>query len=286
MTTRQALIHKRAKDLSKRYRRTEWEIVEVLQEVQETKLYLVLELRSLFDYAVEILELDDAVAYSFINVARKARNFPQLQRALKDQKLSVTKAARIAATLAPDNAKGLVEFAVTHSKREIEREIARINPKAAGKNSVKQLSEDYVQVTITMRRSAHEKMKRAEDIHGLSAGETADRVYGEHLERNDPVLKAKRALGRKALREESATAPSELCPGRVGRLKSAEQHAVNARDEGQCTIIDSRGKRCPERRWLDIHHIIERSRGGTNDPANLTTLCRVHHQAHHAGPGG
>jgi hypothetical protein len=34
---------------------------------------------------------------------------------------------------------------------------------------------------------------------------------------------------------------------------------------------------------LDIHHIVHREHGGTNDPLNLTVLCEAHHLAHHAG---
>ena len=35
---------------------------------------------------------------------------------------------------------------------------------------------------------------------------------------------------------------------------------------------------CSGRRKLEVHHIIFRSRGGPDDPENLTTLCHSHHQ--------
>jgi len=35
---------------------------------------------------------------------------------------------------------------------------------------------------------------------------------------------------------------------------------------------------------LDPHHILRRSQGGTNDPDNLVTLCRAHHDWVHAHP--
>ncbi len=37
---------------------------------------------------------------------------------------------------------------------------------------------------------------------------------------------------------------------------------------------------CGARRNLEVHHIVYRSRGGSNAPANLVTLCHAHH--HHA----
>ena len=33
---------------------------------------------------------------------------------------------------------------------------------------------------------------------------------------------------------------------------------------------------------LDVHHIIRRSTGGLNAPANLITLCRMHHDEIHS----
>lgn len=36
---------------------------------------------------------------------------------------------------------------------------------------------------------------------------------------------------------------------------------------------------------LEVHHIVRRSQGGTNDPSNLVTLCPHHHHAVvHANP--
>jgi hypothetical protein len=269
MTSRQAKVHKRALEIRQRHALAEGEAVDVLQEAQETKLYLAFGLTSVFRYAVEILGFSEALAYSMINVARKAKEFPELRRAVAQRKLSVSKAARIASTLKPQNVAELVEFATKHSTREIEREIERINPRNAGRNSVRQLSDEFVEITITIPRKTHEKMKRAENIHGTCPAETLERVYEEHLDRHDAVRKAKRNK-------------QELCSSRVGNLNAAETHAVNARDEGRCTSLDTQGKRCPNERWTETHHIIPRAAGGSNHLSNLTTLCRTHHQALHA----
>jgi hypothetical protein len=34
---------------------------------------------------------------------------------------------------------------------------------------------------------------------------------------------------------------------------------------------------------VDVHHIVPRSEGGRNEPANLLTLCGAHHRAAHRG---
>jgi hypothetical protein len=49
------------------------------------------------------------------------------------------------------------------------------------------------------------------------------------------------------------------------------RRAVVARD-GAC-VIDG----CTSRYRFEIHHVVERSNGGSDDPSNLATLCWVHH---------
>ena len=50
---------------------------------------------------------------------------------------------------------------------------------------------------------------------------------------------------------------------------------VKRRDGGRCTEcgIEVKGRRVP----YEIHHIVPRSRGGTEHPANLRTLCSKCH---------
>jgi len=42
---------------------------------------------------------------------------------------------------------------------------------------------------------------------------------------------------------------------------------------------------CDHTRYLEIHHKIYRSRGGTNDPSNLTCLCSACHALTHEKRG-
>jgi hypothetical protein len=49
--------------------------------------------------------------------------------------------------------------------------------------------------------------------------------------------------------------------------------AFHVRDGWRCAAPG-----CTSRRNLEEHHVVYRSRGGDDDPANLVTLCRFHHQ--------
>ena len=59
--------------------------------------------------------------------------------------------------------------------------------------------------------------------------------------------------------------------GSTSTIRPGLRRAVLARDEG-CTIDG-----CSSSYRLEVHHILERSRGGNNSPENLTTLCWWHH---------
>ena len=56
------------------------------------------------------------------------------------------------------------------------------------------------------------------------------------------------------------------------------RRSVIARDGVRCTWRGSDGKRCNCRAWLELDHIIPRSLGGSNDPANVRLLCRFHNR--------
>lgn len=64
-------------------------------------------------------------------------------------------------------------------------------------------------------------------------------------------------------------------------LSASLKHRVFLKAGGQCTHINPAGKRCRERRFLDIHHIRPLYRGGSDSLENLTLLCSGHHRMVH-----
>jgi hypothetical protein len=63
-------------------------------------------------------------------------------------------------------------------------------------------------------------------------------------------------------------------------IPAAVRRHVLARDH-HCRVPG-----CGTRRRLDLHHVIHRAHGGTNDPSNLAALCPHHHRRHHRGDLG
>lgn len=54
---------------------------------------------------------------------------------------------------------------------------------------------------------------------------------------------------------------------------------IRGRDHNRCKL-------CGTSAWTEVHHIVYRSQGGGEEPDNLITLCKLHHDAAHAGKIG
>jgi len=292
VTPKQQALHDHTVDLCKKHGRVEWQIVQALQEIDRTRLYRKFGSPSLFQYALQMLGLPESVAYRFITVARKAAQVPALQDALARNQISVAKASPIVSAVNPKNAGHLIEVAATQSKRLVETEVAKINPKPAKREYARPISLDLIELKVALSSRAFAKLKRAQELlaqrrneHVNLAG-SLEIILTDYCQRHDPVEKAKRSQER----------THELSPGRVvdrkiqkngetqamrQPLSASQRHQVNARDGGRCTFVDAKGNRCTNERWIQIHHIKPVSQGGGNDPENLTTLCYAHHDIVH-----
>ncbi|MGE0174591.1 MAG: HNH endonuclease [Oligoflexales bacterium] len=60
------------------------------------------------------------------------------------------------------------------------------------------------------------------------------------------------------------------------KVSTSPEDEVLARSAHQCTYVSPDGKRCQERRRLELEHIRPRGKGGDNTPSNITILCRSH----------
>lgn len=297
-------MHRQALRLCREHRALESQMVALLQKIERTKMFRKFGVTSLFEYSVRVLDLSESVAYAFIAVARKAREIPALDKAIAQRKISVSKANRVVSVLNRDNADKMLAFAATHSKREVEAEVAKINPKLQVRERAKAIAAGLYELRLSISADTFKKLERVQSLmaqkgYGADMSSAIEAALEAYLIKHDPVRKAQRALEKPAKVAKQALTElegyDELCPGRVADVGSgsaasnfertpltAEQkHAVFARDEGRCTFKDSDGVRCGSDRWVEVHHIIPVSEGGTNDPANLTILCSAHHNLIH-----
>ena len=56
----------------------------------------------------------------------------------------------------------------------------------------------------------------------------------------------------------------------------AVERAVHQREGGCCTYVSPQGRRCGSRFMIDLDHLVEFAKGGSNTVENLTLRCRTH----------
>jgi hypothetical protein len=278
-------IHQKAVEAAQRFKKAEADLISILQEVESSKTFFKLGYTSLFQYVVQSLQLSESVASNFITVSRKAKEFPALQAAIDEGKITVSKARKVTAVLTPENQKEWVDKAIELSQKKLEEQVAVVAPETKIQNGVKPVAENLSQLKVGISKELEEKLKRVQDLESqrtrraVKLSETLEALVDLYLEKKDPVKKAERVLKRDA----------DACVARHvdrvdqsdnGPIPAKTKHQVTFRDGCQCTHTEN-GKRCENRRWLDVHHIILRSQGGTNALENLRTLCSAHHRMEH-----
>jgi len=232
----------------------------------------------------------------FIRVMRTSKKFDTLNEALKENKITLTNARKIAPILTKENQGFWIQEA-SKTSENLQTKIATHFPERIKKETVKAISEEYISITIRVKKSDFEKIKRAKELQSkkaknvVSFEEAIVKSSEVYIEKNDPVEKAKRVTTKRAAAKQNSinSQPVEnkqktknpLVLKQKSLPPAANIHIVNLRDKGECQNIGEDGKKCKSRDFTEIHHIIHRSKGGTHDPSNLITLCGGHHKALH-----
>jgi hypothetical protein len=265
-TETRAAIHGRAVQIVGRYKRAEAELIDILQKVDEYKVFRVHGCKNLFEYTTAVLKLSESIAYNFIVVSRKAKEVPQLKAVIESGQLSVSKARKITSVLNKANHSEWLQKAVHMPQKKLEQEVARANPRESVPETMKFVSGDRLNLQMGISAKIMFHLKQAQNIESqrkkraVNLEETLEALLEIYHERQDPVQKAEKLQNRK-------------------NLSLARQ--VDLRDRRQCTYQKVNGERCEERRWLDVHHVIPKSKGGSDSLDNLTTLCAGHHRLAH-----
>lgn len=133
------------------------------------------------------------------------------------------------------------------------------------------LSPDRYKVQVTIGGDTLEKLRLAKDLlrHAVPSGDEAvilDRALTALLL---DLAQSKFAAADKP-RPSGGSAPgSRHVPAEVRRT-------VWLRDLGRCAFVGTNGRRCPERAFLEFHHVTPYALGGEATVANIQLRCRSH----------
>lgn len=203
MTTAKKL-HEKALRLTKEIKICEADLISVLRKMDKKKYYRDFNCRSLFDYAVQVLNLSESRASNFITVSRMCDKAPEIEDQIRSGELSVSKVRKICSVLTKENKKIWLLKAKTLSQKLLEREVAAENPKEKVQESLRYISKDRLKLVLGLSEAAYEKLERVLDLESqkkkksVSIEDGIESLLDLYLEKQDPVRKAKRSIQRKA----------------------------------------------------------------------------------------
>lgn len=275
------LLLARVRELASRERVTTAHLVAHLAEVELRGLHLSQGCSSMFTYCTEVLRLSESSAYARIEVARAVRRLPRLLDGLADGSLSLTSIRRLAPLLTPDNCDRLALEARNKTAREVDRLIAREQPKPDVPSSIRLLPSQPEHVSKRVPESESNGT-----ANGLTTGATIDVPNEVPNEFTGDVTGDARATTERRCREESELGPPSSSAPVVGlRLLSAAQ-----RDRGSlCPLAPERYRvqftasaemRARIERLKDLlrHRIADGDLAAVIDTALITLLAKLEQQ--------
>lgn len=271
-----SVLHEKALQCVANYKRCEKDLIDILSEIDRSKSYLALGVSTLFRYCVEKLGLSESETYRFSQVTRKSYEVPELKEAIASGVLTVSKASRIAPVITPETQDVWIQKAATLTQKQIEKEVAKHNPKSLPREKLRALTEAHSELRIVVSKEFETLAKRAQEVlRTRNLEETLFYCLKNTLKQKDPVLRAQRNSTQKpkssALRQVIPVAKEQ-----GGPVPVSLKHLVSLRDQAK------RGYQgCLETRYIEIHHIRPVSLGGKHELDNLITLCGPHHKMMH-----
>jgi HNH endonuclease len=260
---------------AKRERRATAGLVAALAELDARRLYLAQGYASLFAYCTQALCLSEHAAYGRIEAARAARRFPLILELLADGSVTLTTITLLGPHLTDDNHERLLEAATHKSRRQVEQQLAALQPLPAHESRpaiIAMIAPELYSVQFTMTLEMYDRLRRVQDLmcHSIPTGDLA-----EIFDRGLTLLLRDLERAKLALTNRPRPAPGVATNTR--HVPAAVRRAVWDRDGGQCAFVGVDG-RCRERGFLELHHITPFAEGGQTTVANLELRCRSHNR--------
>jgi hypothetical protein len=273
------------------------DLIAHLAEIEARGVHLALGFASLYAYCRGHLGLPEHASYNRMEAARAARRFPVIVPMLGEGRLHLTAVRLLAPYLDGENHLALLGGASGKSKDEVKELLARWFPKPNVKTSIRRvaidpLSEDSYSMKLTVRRRSVERLRRAQELlsHAVSDGDVDEILYralGSLIEQEGKkrpgATPRMGARGRRAAAEGSsaATSAGPRADGRKdpSRYVSADvERKVRERDAHACAFVGTDGRRCGERKFLQLHHLKPWITGSLPSVENLSLRCQAHNQ--------
>ncbi len=245
-------------------------LIASLAEFDARRLYVSLGFSSLCSYCEQRLRLSEQAAYNRIQAARAAQDFPIILDRLASGDITMTTVTMLRPYLTEENHVQLLEAARHKSKRQVEAQVAAMGRPRELRSVVHPIGGGRYRLEIAISEETRQTLERLQDLmrHRIPSGDPADIVARALSTLLTEVERQRLAHVRNPRGNSARISHSRYIPAFV-------RHEVWKRDGSQCAFVGSAG-RCPERGFLEIHHVVPFSEGGPTTLENLQLRCRIH----------
>jgi len=286
-------------------------------EILDRGLYRELGYSSINQYAEVELHFSSSRTGDYLMLCRRLKELPQLKAVVESGELGYTVARLIAPIADPGTEGGWVGFAKGNSRRRLEQEVKRAKQELKEKKTRQRpllpapkptctAVAKPVRVALEMSPTQFARYEQLWEKIRKEGGVPGDRV--------EALLAVMASFGTSP-RGDVAAAPVQI---HVHRCPDCEQATVPTskgelvlsepeREHAECDCqVQKPGARntasipparrrevlaryrhrcqrpgCRHTQYLEVHHVVPRSRGGSNDLENLTCLCSACHRLVH-----
>jgi hypothetical protein len=292
-------------------------------EIMRRHLYCEFGCSSINQYAMNELGGSKTRTGDFIRLARQLDRLPAVRKAMSSGELGYTKAREIAGVATPETQDDWLA-AAKGSRKQLIREVKRAKQAAKvdpGQGELLPSEQTVVaprelpvrfQVDLTPEQEARRKalVERLHKLGGIPGGrgelmlealaalvEIKEKAPRGALASRPPVqihvhdhgdrMTVQTGAGERELsRAESERMGCDAAIYRSGGRNTTTipprvRREVLTRDQHRCQAPG-----CGRTRFLEVHHLVPRNRGGSNQPENLVTLCGTCHRLWHEKGGG
>lgn len=285
------------------------EVLHVLGEFDERKVFAGKAYPSTFAFCVERFSFSEDEACRRINAARLAREYPSVLTLVAQCRISLTALTILKSVLTQENHERVLRRAKGKTRMELEMMAAELRAERAKLEAVmpvpsgppqapalplaalalppappaapppvpqaRVLTPECIRVAFNATPKVFEKLKQLESLlrHKYPRGGYDD-VLAQAIEDS---------IRRRTPKASGAKRPSNP---RKRRIPNWVRKAVWKRDQGRCAYMSAEGKRCGSRDFAQLDHVIPFALGGrSDDPENIRVLCGVHNRKAAADAG-
>ena len=299
-------------------RQAEHDIALLLRKMAQNRVYRALGYISLNDYALQEHTFHSGKTRALLKLADAMIAMPALEEALTSGLLSWTKAREVGRVATSETVGGWIEHAAVVTNRTLEAVVKRsgdgdtaaealARPQAQEplrRHTVNGLTHaEYELVTQAITRIRVDSNLTLDEFSPADALVAMARTSMEAANKAEPNNAIYRQLvvhvcadcaalsGARATHPDSTELSMAQCDGEIidmrpgptrgykrKTIRPAVRQAVLTRDHDRCSLPT-----CRNTLWIDVHHIIPKSQGGSHQESNLLSLCGQHHRLLHDG---